>query len=158
MDQYHLRMIKWFAKNMKWILYGWVIALFFNVFWVQLICHYTMYWERNQQHGKGLLYNRGISYWGFWDLYNSMQCWFLYYNSLWYIIVLLKGTKKICFFLILPFPDKAVQKYFLKIKNFWWKKCTRFLKLILNQILTTYKNNHEVNEELNKRHVLLFRY
>lgn len=31
---------------------------------------------------------------------------------------------------------------------------TRFLKLILKQILTSYKeNNPEVNEKLNKRHV-----
>lgn len=51
---------------------------------------------------------------------------------------------------------------YFKNKNLLMKEVfTRFLKLTLNQILTTYKkkkSNHEVNEKLNKRHVVLFSY
>lgn len=75
----------------------------------------------------------------------------------------IKGNQKICFFsLNFHFSDKTVQNYmYFKNKNLLMKEVfTRFLKLTLNQILTTYKKktNHEVNEKLNKRHVVLFSY
>lgn len=50
---------------------------------------------------------------------------------------------------------------YFKNKNLLMKEVfPRFLKLTLNQILTTCKKktNHEVNEKLNKRHFVLFSY
>lgn len=56
----------------------------------------------------------------------------------------IKGNQKIWFFFLnFHFSDKTVQNYtYFKNKNLLMKEVfPRFLKLTLNQILTTYKKN-----------------